>query len=481
MSPSLNNPVLHDAALVGLGVMGANLLRNLESKGFSGLGYDIQPEARERFRAGIPSGARLSVAGDWAAVAAGVKLPRRVFVMVPAGDPVDAVLTELERVLAPGDLVVDCGNSHYRDTQRREARLTARGLRFMGLGVSGGEEGALRGPSLMPGGPPEAWTALEPLLKAIAARTGDGPCVAHLGPGGAGHYVKMVHNGIEYGDMQLLAEAYHLLGRLGGVSNADMSGIFRDWNGGELESFLVEITARVLRQPDSVSGGALIDQIEDSAGMKGTGTWTVQEALERGVPIPTIAAAVEARQMSALRGERLRVAGILPGPSAASLPLKDASARNAFAAQVRDALFCAKASAYAQGFALLAAAGRDFGWPLPMAEIARIWQGGCIIRSRFLRDIRSAFLDEPALSNLLPHPWFVAQLGARQAGWRQVVALGQAAGLALPALSASLGYYDALRTRRLPANLIQAQRDLFGAHTYRRLDREGVFHTEWGD
>ncbi|MDH4246975.1 MAG: NADP-dependent phosphogluconate dehydrogenase [Deltaproteobacteria bacterium] len=480
MSPS---PVPFEVAMVGLGVMGANLLRNLESKGYSGLGFDLNAAARERFRAGISPGTRLGVVDDWSALAAGLKSPRRVFVMVPAGAPVDAVLEQLESVLAPGDLVVDCGNSHYSDSQRREARLSQRGLRFMGLGVSGGEAGALFGPSLMPGASPDAWEALKPLLTAIAARTEDGPCVAHLGPAGAGHYVKMVHNGIEYGDMQLLAEAYHLLGRLGGFSNADMASIFEEWNGGELESFLVEITVRVLNQPDPETGGALIDQIEDSAGMKGTGTWTVQEALTRGVPIPTIAAAVDARMISAHRPERLRAAGVLPGPDSA--PSENSALNSqekaALVSQVRDALFCAKACGYAQGFALLSAAAREFSWPLPLAEIARLWQGGCIIRSRFLRDLRRALLELPASSSLLLHPWFVAQLNTRQKGWRQVLALGHAAGLALPALSASLAYYDALRTRRLPTNLIQAQRDLFGAHTYRRLDREGVFHTEWGD
>jgi 6-phosphogluconate dehydrogenase len=464
----------YDVAMIGLGVMGANLLRNLERNGAAGVGYDVNPAQMEKFFSGPGKDKNLVPARDWRDVAAKLKPPRRVFILVPAGKPVDSVLGELVKVLEPGDVIVECGNSQYQDTARREAEMSARGLRFTGMGISGGEEGALNGPSLMPGGPREGYDRLAPLLTKIAAQVEDGPCVTYTGPGGSGHYVKMVHNGIEYGDMQLIAEAYDLLRRLGGLSNDELADVFAEWNRGELNSFLIEITARIFRQKDD-SGIRLVDAIKDSASMKGTGKWTVQDAMERGVAIPTITAAVDARLLSNIYEERQRAAKVLPSPPAPPLGMDKA----AFISAVRAALYCAKTCSYAQGMALLRRASEEFGWNLPFGEIARIWKGGCIIRARFLKSIQEAYAREPGLPNLLLDPFFKEALAARQEAWRTVVALGARAGVPLPAMSASLAYYDAYRAARLPANLVQAQRDLFGAHTYERLDKPGTFHTQW--
>ena len=464
-----------DVAMVGLGVMGANLLLNLESRGFSGVGYDVNREAVERFLAGPGQGKRVRGADDWAHLAAQLERPRKVFILVPAGKPVDSVLDALGEVLEKGDVIVECGNSNYQDTNRREKRMSGAGFHFTGMGVSGGEEGARLGPSMMPGGPKEGYDNLAPYLEKIAAQTDDGPCVTYIGPEGAGHYVKMVHNGIEYGDMQLIAEAYDLLKRLGGLSNAELADVFAAWNETELESFLIEITGRVFRQPDDLSSGGLIDRIKDSAAMKGTGQWTVQDALERGVAIPTIAAAVDARMLSAIRDERQRAAGTLSGPT----PDGPGMDKQAWIDAVRAALYCAKTCSYAQGMALLGRASGEFGWNLPFGEIARIWKAGCIIRAKFLRSIQEAYARDPALDNLLIDPFFKDALATRQDAWRMVVAKGLAAGVPMPAMGASLAYYDAYRAGWLPANLVQAQRDLFGAHTYERLDQEGSFHTQW--
>ncbi|HUJ75885.1 MAG TPA: NADP-dependent phosphogluconate dehydrogenase, partial [bacterium] len=364
---------------------------------------------------------------------------------------------------------------YYHDTERREQLVSAKGVHFMGMGVSGGEEGALKGPSLMPGGPKEAYRNLAPLLERIAAQVEDGPCCTHIGPGGAGHYVKMVHNGIEYGDMQLIAEAYDLLRRIGGLTNPELADTFEDWNSGELDSFLIQITGRIFHQRDDLTRRMLVDVIKDSASMKGTGTWTVQEAMERGVPIPTITAAVDARLISSEYDERQVAAGTLPAPAAAGPGMTKADWINA----VRAALYCAKTCSYAQGMALLRRASLENHWDLPFGEIARIWKGGCIIRAKFLKSIQQAYARQPDLSNLLLDPFFKEALASRLESWRLVVATGMRQGIPMPAMSASLAYYDAYRSARLPQNLVQAQRDLFGAHTYERLDRPGTFHTKW--
>jgi 6-phosphogluconate dehydrogenase len=465
-----------DVAMVGLGVMGANLLLNLESRGFSGVGYDVNAEQVQRFLAGPGAGKRLQAAADWRDLAAKLERPRKVFILVPAGKPVESVLEALGGVLERGDVIVECGNSYYPDTNRREAAMAAKGFNFTGMGVSGGEEGARFGPSMMPGGPRAGYDNLAPYLEKIAAQTDDGPCVTYIGPQGAGHYVKMVHNGIEYGDMQLIAEAYDLLRRLGGLSNAELADTFSAWNETELESFLIEITARVFRQADPDTGKPLIDLITDSASMKGTGKWTVQDAMDRGVAIPTITAAVDARLLSAIRAERLAAAERLPAPD----PVQTGLGKQQWIDAVRAALYCAKTCSYAQGMAMLRSASAEFDWNLPLGEIARIWKAGCIIRAKFLRSIQEAFGRNAALPNLLLDPFFTESIAQRQSAWRQVVSIGQRAGIPLPAMSGSLAYYDAYRTGRLPANLVQAQRDLFGAHTYERLDRDGHFHTQWG-
>jgi 6-phosphogluconate dehydrogenase len=463
----------HDVAMIGLGVMGANLLQNLERNGAAGVGFDVSAAQMEKFFNGPGKGKNLVAAKDWKDVAAKLKPPRRVFILVPAGKPVESVLGELSKVLQKGDVIVECGNSQYQDTARREAELGAKGLRFTGMGVSGGEEGALNGPSMMPGGPKEAYDRLAPLLTKIAAQVEDGPCVTHIGPGGAGHYVKMVHNGIEYGDMQLIAEAYDLLHRVGGLSNTELADVFDQWNQGELDSFLIEITARIFRQQDG--GQALVDLIKDSASMKGTGKWTVQDAMDRGVAIPTITAAVDARLVSSIYDERQKASKQIPAVALPSLGM----AKQAWIDSVRAALYCAKTCSYAQGMALLRRASEEFSWNLPFGEIARIWKGGCIIRAKFLKSIQEAYGREPGLPNLLIDPFFKEALATRQDAWRTVIALGAKAGVPLPAMSASLAYFDAYRSARLPANLVQAQRDLFGAHTYERLDKPGSFHTHW--
>jgi 6-phosphogluconate dehydrogenase len=464
----------YNVAMIGLGVMGANLLLNLERNGFSGVGFDINAESTKKFLAGVGKGKNVTGAADFKEVAAKLERPRKIFILVPAGKPVDSVLGELSKVLEKGDIVVECGNSHYPDTNRRESEMSKQGFHFTGMGVSGGEEGALKGPSLMPGGPKDAYERLRPSLEKIAAQVEDGACVTWCGPAGAGHYTKMVHNGIEYGDMQLIAEAYDVLKRMGGLSNAELADTFDEWNRGELESFLIEITARIFRKKDD-GGGEILDKIMDSASMKGTGKWTVEDATEMGVPIPTISAAVDARVISAMRDQRLAAAKILGAPA---MP-KPANDKKAFVEAVRCALYCAKTVSYAQGYAMLREAASQYQWTIPLGDVARIWKGGCIIRAKFLRSIQEAYKRDANLTNLLVDPFFKEAIAGKLAQWRRVVVEGIQAGIPLPATSASLAYYDAYRTERLPANLVQAQRDLFGAHTYQRLDKPGSFHTQW--
>ena len=461
--------------VVGLGVMGANLALNIERNGFPVVGYDVAPAQTKAFLDGPGKGRHVAGAESPGALMAMLQLPRRVLMMVPAGRAVDDAIVHLAPHLAPGDILIDGGNSWFLDTERRNRELASAGFRYIGTGVSGGEEGALWGPSIMPGGQVEAWEALAPILRAIAAKAEDGePCVDYMGPLGAGHYVKMVHNGIEYGDMQLIAEVYDLLQRGLGLSAGELSAIFEEWNRGVLRSYLVEITARVLAKVDDETGRPLVDVILDEAAQKGTGKWTSQNALDLGAPIPTINAAVEGRLISALKAERVAASAVLHGPS----PRYGGSA-SALVDAARDALYAAKITSYAQGFGLVRLASKEYGYGLRPATIARIWRAGCIIRANLLGDIMAAYERDADLVNLLLDDRFRDAVESRQGAWRTVVQAAVGCGIPALALSASLAYFDAYRTERLPANLTQGQRDFFGAHTYRRVDRPGVFHTEW--
>jgi 6-phosphogluconate dehydrogenase len=459
--------------VIGLGVMGANLAQNVEEKGFTVAVYNRSRDKTDELLAAA-AGKRFVPAYSLEELVKRLESPRKVLIMVKAGAPVDATIEGLLPHLARGDVVIDGGNEYYANTERRREKLAAQGIDFIGMGVSGGEEGARHGPSLMPGGEQAAYQKIEPIVTKIAAQVDDGPCVTYIGRGGSGHYVKMVHNGIEYGDMQLIAEAYDVLANVGGLTNAELADVFADWNRGELESFLIEITSKIFRQKDPETGGDLVDVIVDSTAMKGTGTWTVKEAAEKLSPIPTIASSVDARILSSDRALRLRGAQILKGPS----PKVDPGTKKEIIADARAALYAAKACSYAQGLGLLAKASAAHGWELRLGEIARIWKGGCIIRAAFLGRIQQAY-RKAGLENLLFDADFQKELAARQEGWRRFVRRAIENGLAIPTTTASLAYYDAIRRKRLPANLTQAQRDFFGAHTYERLDREGTFHTEW--
>jgi 6-phosphogluconate dehydrogenase len=397
--------------------------------------------------------------------------------MVKAGPAVDAVLEDLAGHLDEGDLLIDGGNSFFEDTVRREQAMAERGLRFLGTGVSGGEEGALHGPSIMPGGSPEAYGLVERLFTTIAAQVDGVPCCRLVGPGGAGHYVKMVHNGIEYADMQLIAEAYDLLGQGLGMGAGELAEVFERWNAGDLDSFLIETTAKVLRKVDEATGQPLVDVILDQAEQKGTGRWTVQSALELGVPVTGITEAVFARVLSSQKEQRTAAAKVLQGPSGRL----DASRADAFVDDVRDALYASKVVAYAQGFEQMAAAADAYGWDVDLGGLATIWRGGCIIRARFLDRIREAYAADPSLRNLLFAEYFRDAVGDAQDAWRRVAAAAVELGVPTPAFASSLAYYDGFRRERGPANLLQAQRDFFGAHTYRRIDRPGVFHTRWSE
>jgi 6-phosphogluconate dehydrogenase len=466
---------LQDFGLIGLAVMGENLALNIERNGFSMAVYNRTDTRTKEFMAERAQGRNFKATFTPEEFVASLSRPRRILIMVKAGDPVDAVIQQLKPMLEPGDILIDGGNSLFDDTVRRTQELEAVGLRFVGMGVSGGEEGALNGPSLMPGGTKEAYEFLEPILVKMAAQVDDGPCVTYIGPGGAGHYVKMVHNGIEYGDMQLIAEAYDLLKNVAGLDHLQLEQVFKDWNKtDELNSFLIEITAQIFSYIDPDTHQPLVELVLDEAGQKGTGRWTVMSALELGVPIPTIIAAVNARIASSYRSERLIAAKAIQGPTASFNG--DVAA---FTDKVRDALYCSKICSYAQGMALLSAASKGMKFNLNLSEISRIWKGGCIIRAGFLDKIKKAFADEPALSNLLLAPEFKQTILDRQTAWREVIATAATMGIPVPAFSASLDYFDSFRRDRLPQNLTQAQRDLFGSHTYQRIDREGTFHTEW--
>jgi 6-phosphogluconate dehydrogenase len=460
---------------IGLGVMGHMLALNMERNGFHVAGYDLDAAKVEAFGSKYP-GKNLVACATLEQFLASLEHPRRIMLMVPAGKPVDAAIAGIRDALEPGDLIIDGGNTFFQDTERRSGELEANGIHYIGTGVSGGEFGALWGPAIMPGGPQAAWDLVKPIFEAISAKVDGEPCVTHVGPRGAGHYVKMVHNGIEYGDMQLIAEAYDFLKRGLGLSNSRLHDAFSDWNHGELESYLIEITADIFTRNDPENGQAVVDLILDEAAQKGTGKWTSQNALDLGAPIPTINAAVESRILSAYKDERVKAADVLSGPKPA---IKESP--EVVIGWVRDALYVAKICSYAQGFAMMQLASREYQYNLNLAELARIWRGGCIIRARFLNDIRQAFLRDPHLPNLLVDPEFARVVNSRQETLRQVVALAATHGIPALAFSSALAYFDAYRSSRLPANLTQAQRDYFGAHTYRRVDREGSFHTHWTD
>jgi 6-phosphogluconate dehydrogenase len=458
-------------AVIGLGVMGASLARNLHSRGHRVVGYDRSPQARDRF-AKEWGGPRMGVVNDYAELAASLERPRRLLLMVTAGRAVDAVIADASPHLEPDDVIIDGGNSYWADTDRRHIELSKIGLRFVGMGVSGGQRGALVGPSMMPGGDRDAWETLRPILEPAAATSDTGPCVTWCGHGSAGHAVKMVHNGIEYGDMQLIAEVWSLLGVGLGRTGAEMAEIFARWNQGRLESYLIEITADIVGTQDPVTGGILVDQILDVAGQKGTGRWTVRDAVEAGVAVPTVAAAVDARVLSARKSDRQRAAGIFDTPRAL---LKDITE-----ADLEHALYGAKLMSYTQGFDLLAAQSAERGYETDLAEIARIWKAGCIIRAGFLDRIYAALKSDPQLTLLALAPDFAADLREVLPAWRRVVAAAIIAGHPVTALASALGYFDSLRQSRCSAALIQAQRDCFGAHTYRRIDDpETPRHTEW--
>jgi 6-phosphogluconate dehydrogenase len=461
--------------LTGLAVMGQNLARNVARHGIPIVVHNRTVARTEELLARHGDDGPISPARSVGELVGGLARPRRILIMVKAGPAVDAVIDELAPHLEPGDVLIDGGNSWFEDTRRRERDLAERGLHFLGTGISGGEEGALNGPSIMPGGSKEAYAAVEHVLTAVAAKVDGVPCCVYVGPDGAGHYVKMVHNGIEYADMQLIAEAYDLLGQGLGLGAAELAGVFAEWNQGDLESFLIETTATVFAKIDEATGRPLVDVILDEAEQKGTGRWTVSSALELGVPVTGITEAVFARMLSARKADRVVASGVLHGPTRRATT----AAGDRLVADVRDALYASKVVAYAQGFEQLAAASEEYGWDVDPGAMATIWRGGCIIRARFLDRIREAYERDPRLSNLLLAEYFSDAVASAQDAWRRVVATAVDLGVPVPAFSSSLAYYDGYRRERLPANLVQGLRDFFGAHTYRRTDRDGTFHTRW--
>ena len=460
--------------LIGLAVMGENLVLNIERNGYTVAVFNRTTAKTERFAEGGAKGKNIIPCRTIEEFAASLEKPRKIIIMVKAGSPVDDMIELVKPHLDKGAILIDGGNSHFPDTERRSVELPKEGFRFIGTGVSGGEYGALWGPSVMPGGPRDAYDEISEMLTKISAKVNGEPCVAYLGPRGAGHYVKMVHNGIEYGDMQLISEAYDVMHRVLGLDAARLGEIFTEWNEGELSSYLIEITSHIFKKNDPDTGKPLVDLILDKAGQKGTGKWTSQSALDLGSPTPTINSAVEGRIISAYKDERVSASKILSGPkpSFSGDPDKLVDA-------VRQALYASKICSYAQGMALLRAASNEYGYNLDYKECARIWRGGCIIRAQFLDLITDAFKRNPELPNLLVDDFFKGEVESRLDAWRYVVKTAIDNGVPVLGFSASLAYYDAYRSERLPANLIQAQRDYFGAHTYERIDKEGVFHTEW--
>ena len=466
---------LSDIGLVGLAVMGENLVLNMVSKGFQVSVFNRTTARVDEFLAGQAAGKAVKGTYSLAELAASLERPRRIMLMVKAGKPVDEMIEQILPYLEQGDILIDGGNSFFEDTLRRFKALAVKGIRFVGMGVSGGEEGALKGPSLMPGGDEAAFREIAPLFTKIAAQVADGPCCSFVGPDGAGHYVKMVHNGIEYSDMQLIAEAYYILSKAGGLTAAELHEVFARWNEGPLDSYLIEITRDIMAVNDPETGKPLVELILDKAGQKGTGKWTSQSALDLGITTPAITEAVFARCMSAVKEERVVAATVLKGPQGTWT-----GDRQQLIQAVHDALYASKICSYAQGFALLAAASKEYGWNLQFGEISLLWRGGCIIRARFLDKIRDAFAKDANLANLMLDSFFASVLAESQAPWRLVLKTCRDLGIPTPAFNASLDYYDSYRQAVLPANLIQAQRDYFGAHTYERIDRPGTFHTEWG-
>jgi 6-phosphogluconate dehydrogenase len=466
-----------DIGVIGLAVMGENLILNMESKGFTVACFNRTVSKVDRFINGRAKGKNIIGTHSIEELCGNLASPRRVMLMVKAGKPVDDYVELLLPYLEEGDIIIDGGNSHFPDTIRRTRYLAEKGIRYIGTGVSGGEEGALHGPSIMPGGNPEAWPHVKPIFQAIAAKVEDGtPCCDWVGNDGAGHYVKMVHNGIEYGDMQMIAEAYFLMKDLLGMTPAEMHAVFKEWNEGELDSYLVEITRDILAYVDQETGKPMVDVILDTAGQKGTGKWTSQSALDMGTPAPTVAEAVFARFISAIKEERVAASEILGGPE-----LAFEGDREAFIEDIRKALYASKICSYAQGFQLIKMAAAEHGWDLDYGGIALLWREGCIIRAQFLGRIKEAFDEKPELANLLLAPYFKDAIDRSQDSWRVVVATAVTHGIPVPAFSSALTYYDSYRNARLSANILQAQRDYFGAHTYERVDkpRGEFFHTNW--
>ncbi|HEY4157074.1 MAG TPA: decarboxylating NADP(+)-dependent phosphogluconate dehydrogenase [Polyangiaceae bacterium] len=464
-----------DIALIGLAVMGQNLVMNMNDHGFTVSVYNRTASVTDEFLAGPAKGSQVVGCKSVEELVGSLKKPRRVFILVKAGNAVDAVIDQLTPLLDKGDIVIDGGNSHFPDSQRRFDALKKKGILFVGSGVSGGEEGARHGPSIMPGGDPEAWPHIKDILQSVSAKVDGEPCCDWVGSGGSGHYVKMVHNGIEYGDMQLIAEAYDLMKGALNLSADELKGVFDQWNKGVLDSFLIEITRDIFGVKDE-DGAPLVDKILDAAGQKGTGKWTSNSALDLGMPVTLIGEAVFARALSALKAERIRASERLSGPKE-----KFSGEKQAFIKDVESALYASKIVSYAQGYMLLREASNEYKWDLNFGSIALMWRGGCIIRSRFLGDIKKAFDKQPALENLLLDDFFRKVIDEHQGGWRRVVSQAALLGVATPTMSSALAFYDGYRRDRLPANLLQAQRDYFGAHTYERTDkpRGEFFHTNW--
>jgi 6-phosphogluconate dehydrogenase len=465
--------------VVGLAVMGENLALNIERNGFAPAVYNRTAARTEEFLAERAKGTSILGTLNIEEFVNALERPRRILLMVKAGSPVDAVIEELAPYLEPGDILIDGGNSLFTDTERRSREVADKGFHFIGMGVSGGEEGALWGPSLMPGGPVEAYEALEPMLVAIAAKSDSGPCVTHVGPGGSGHYVKMIHNGIEYGDMQLIAETYDVMRRALDMSASEIGAVFTRWNEGKLASFLVEITGKVLKYIDPLTDRPLVDVIADQAAQKGTGRWTSQNSYELGTPIPVIDAAVIARSLSSFAAGRERASKVLLGPGSDSVPLPDAPDRDAMIDALENALYVSKIASYTQGMALLRVASETYEWNLDLSEMARIWKAGCIIRAKLLDPIMQAFREKPDLENMMLAPYFADEVNSGTPELRKVIRTAIDFGIPAPAMSSALSYIDTYRQTQLPANLVQGLRDYFGAHTYERTDREGTFHTEW--
>jgi len=471
-----------DFGLIGLAVMGENLALNVESRGYKVAVFNRTTSKVDELMAGRAKGKNFVGCHSLEELVGALKAPRKVFLMVQAGPAVDTLIDQVAPLLSPGDVIIDGGNTYYADTERRTKYVEEKGLLFIGTGVSGGEEGALKGPSMMPGGSEKGWPLVKPIFQAISAKVGpknDIPCCEWVGPRGAGHYVKMVHNGIEYGDMQLICEAYFILKEALGLSNDELYDVFAEWNRGDLDSYLIEITRDIFSVKDD-DGKHLVDKVLDRAGAKGTGKWMSQLALDLGVPSTLVTEAVYARSLSAIKEERVRASAVLKGPHGAHLHGKKYEGdRKTFIEQVRQALYASKIVSYAQGFVQLQAAAKEHDWPLNYGDCAMLWRGGCIIRAVFLDRIKEAFDANPKLENLLLAPYFSQAIDESQDAWRHVVAAAVTLGIPTPAFSTALAYYDGYRRAVLPANLLQAQRDYFGAHTYQRTDREGVFHTDW--